>query len=55
MRIIHEDGSEFLVGPGDGYIFEPGYDAWVVGIASFVGLWSLLQRIWIISRNSGIN
>ena len=38
MRIIHEDGSEFLVGPGDGYIFEPGYDAWVVGIASFIGL-----------------
>ena len=26
-----EDGSETRVGPGDGYVIQPGHDAWVVG------------------------
>ena len=26
-----DDGSETRVGPGDGYVIQPGHDAWVVG------------------------
>jgi len=26
-----EDGSETRIGPGDGYVIEPGHDAWVLG------------------------
>jgi hypothetical protein len=26
-----EDGSETRIGPDDGYVIQPGYDAWVVG------------------------
>ena len=26
-----EDGTETSVGPGDGYVIQPGHDAWVVG------------------------
>jgi uncharacterized cupin superfamily protein len=26
-----EDGTETRVGPGDGYVVQPGHDAWVVG------------------------
>jgi len=26
-----EDGTETRVGPGDGYVIQPGHDAWVVG------------------------
>jgi hypothetical protein len=26
-----EDGSETRIGPGDGYVIQPGHDAWVVG------------------------
>ena len=35
--MIHEDGSEAEVGPGDPYVIEPGHDAWVVGDERFVG------------------
>jgi hypothetical protein len=26
-----EDGSETRIGSGDGYVIQPGHDAWVVG------------------------
>ena len=26
-----DDGTETRVGPGDGYVLQPGHDAWVVG------------------------
>jgi hypothetical protein len=26
-----KDGTETRVGPGDGYVIQPGHDAWVVG------------------------
>jgi hypothetical protein len=26
-----EDGTETRVGPGDGYVIQPGHDAWLVG------------------------
>ena len=26
-----EDGTETRVGPGDGYVIQPGHDGWVVG------------------------
>jgi hypothetical protein len=26
-----DDGTETRVGPGDGYVIQPGHDAWVVG------------------------
>jgi len=31
LHVIHEDGTEGEVGPGDAYTIEPGHDAWVVG------------------------
>jgi hypothetical protein len=31
MHVVHDDGSEADVGPGDAYVIEPGHDAWVVG------------------------
>jgi uncharacterized cupin superfamily protein len=37
LHVIHEDGSEADVGPGDAYLIEPGHDAWVVGDERFVG------------------
>ena len=36
LVVQHEDGSEVEVGPGDGYVIEPGHDAWVVGDDRFV-------------------
>ncbi|HEX2192937.1 MAG TPA: cupin domain-containing protein [Acidimicrobiales bacterium] len=37
LHVVHEDGTEAEVGPGDAYRVEPGYDAWVVGDEPFVG------------------
>jgi hypothetical protein len=37
MHVVHEDGSEGEVGPGEAYLIEPGHDAWVVGDERFVG------------------
>jgi hypothetical protein len=37
MRIIHEDGTEAEIGPGDTYVIEPGHHAEVVGNEPFVG------------------
>tara|TARA_B100000029_G_scaffold515632_1_gene623638 strand:- start:476 stop:841 length:366 start_codon:yes stop_codon:yes gene_type:complete len=31
MKIVHDDGSEKEVGPGEAYTIAPGHDAWVVG------------------------
>ena len=31
MKVVHDDGSEIEVGPGEAYIFEPGHDGWVEG------------------------
>jgi hypothetical protein len=31
MHVVHEDGTEGDVGPGDAYRIGPGHDAWVVG------------------------
>jgi mannose-6-phosphate isomerase-like protein (cupin superfamily) len=37
MHVIHDDGTETDVGPGQAYVIEPGHDAWVVGNESLVG------------------
>jgi len=31
MKIVHEDGTEIEVGPGDVMSVQPGHDAWVLG------------------------
>jgi mannose-6-phosphate isomerase-like protein (cupin superfamily) len=31
MHVIHDDGSEGEIGPGEAYVIEPGHDAWVIG------------------------
>ena len=31
LHVVHNDGTEGEVGPGDAYVIEPGHDAWVVG------------------------
>jgi hypothetical protein len=37
LHLQHADGSEVDVRAGDGYVIEPGHDAWVVGAEPFVG------------------
>ncbi len=37
MRVLHDDGTEIEIGPGDAYVIEPGHDAWVTGSDVFVG------------------
>jgi hypothetical protein len=37
MRVIHDDGTELELGPGDAYVIEPGHDAEIVGEERFVG------------------
>ena len=37
LHVVHEDGSEGEVGPGEPYVIEPGHDAWVVGDEQVVG------------------
>jgi hypothetical protein len=37
MHVIHNDGTEGEIGPGEAYVIEPGHDAWVVGDARMVG------------------
>ena len=36
LHLTHADGSELDVVAGDGYVIEPGHDAWVVGDEAFV-------------------
>jgi hypothetical protein len=31
MRVVHEDGTELEIAPGEAYRIAPGHDAWVVG------------------------
>src|SRR5579862_7042055 len=31
MKVVLDDGSELVVGPGDAVSIPPGHDAWVVG------------------------
>ena len=33
MHVVHNDGTEGDITAGDGYVIEPGHDAWVVGNA----------------------
>jgi hypothetical protein len=37
MHVIHDDGTEGDIGPGEVYVIEPGHDAWVVGDEAMVG------------------
>ena len=37
LHVIHDDGTEVELGPGDAYVIEPGHDAWVSGDERFVG------------------
>lgn len=37
LHVLHEDGTEGEIRPGDAYVIEPGHDAWVVGDEAFVG------------------
>jgi mannose-6-phosphate isomerase-like protein (cupin superfamily) len=37
LRIVHEDGTDVELGPGDTYVIEPGHQAEVVGDEPFVG------------------
>jgi hypothetical protein len=37
MHVVHDDGTELEIGPGDAYTIDPGHDAWVVGNDTFVG------------------
>ncbi len=38
MHLVHDDGSEQEIGPGDVYIIRPGHDAWIVGDEQYVGI-----------------
>src|SRR6266496_2606862 len=31
LHIVHDDGVEADLGPGDAYLIRPGHDAWVLG------------------------
>ena len=37
MHVVHDDGTELELGPGEAYVIEPGHDAWVLGDERFVG------------------
>ena len=37
MRVIHDDGTEVEIGPGDAYVIEPGHNAEILGEERFVG------------------
>jgi len=37
MRVVHDDGTEQEIGPGQAYTIDPGHDAWVVGDEPVVG------------------
>ncbi len=38
LHVVHSDGSEADVAPGDVYNIQPGHDAWVVGDEPVVGV-----------------
>jgi hypothetical protein len=37
MHVVHDDGTEQEIGPGQADIIEPGHDAWVVGDEPVMG------------------
>ena len=37
IHIVHDDGTEADVGPGDAYVIQPGHDAWVLGDEALIG------------------
>ena len=37
MHVVHDDGTEEDLGPGDVYVIEPGHNAWVAGNEPLVG------------------
>jgi hypothetical protein len=37
MHVVHNDGTEEDIGPGDAYVIQPGHDAWVVGDDAVIG------------------
>jgi hypothetical protein len=37
IHVVHDDGTEIDISPGEAYVIEPGHDAWVVGDERFVG------------------
>jgi hypothetical protein len=37
MRVVHDDGTEQEIGPGQAYIIEPGHDAKVIGNEPVIG------------------
>jgi hypothetical protein len=37
MHVVHDDGGEGEVGPGQAYVIAPGHDAWIVGDEAFIG------------------
>jgi hypothetical protein len=37
LRVMHDDGTELELNPGEAYVIEPGHDAEVVGAEAFVG------------------
>ena len=37
MHVVHDDGTEQEIGPGQAYTIDPGHDAWVVGDEPVVG------------------
>ena len=36
MHVMHNDGTEADIGPGEAYVIEPGHDAWVTGDEALV-------------------
>lgn len=37
MHVVHDDGTEEDLGPGEAYVIEPGHNALVVGDHPFIG------------------
>jgi hypothetical protein len=37
MHVVHEDGTEQEITPGQAYVIQPGHDAWVVGDEPVMG------------------
>ena len=44
MHVVHDDGTEQEIGPGQAYVIEPGHDALDVGDEPVVGLSSSRRR-----------
>ncbi len=38
LNVQTEDGTEATIGAGDGYVIEPGHDAWVVGDEPYIAV-----------------